>query len=379
MPKTYDVVVVGAGPIGSYTAYQLADRGFKVCLIDSKKEIGKDVVCAGVISKKAFRQYDLPVHSVLSRISSVTFISPSGQRLEYDPQDIFAYVVDRSKFDAELLRLARHVGARVLLQQSVRNVIAGKKYNTVVSRTRKIRSKIVVLATGVNYELHKKIGFGKPPRFLHGSQIELPLSFSSSNIEIHMGQKFAPASFGWVIPAGAQASRIGVIVQRQGKSWLKRMLEQRLSFSTAKLKDDALRIKPIACGAPRRSVKDNIILVGEAAGQVKTTTGGGIFYGLLCSEIAVDKMVKTLKNGVGLNDYDVSWRSALSSELDIGVRLRKIAQKLSDEDVERLFRFVKKHRFWVQLLVPRIDFDYHSNFIFFCMKSFETLLPITTE
>lgn len=379
MPKIYDIAIVGAGPIGSYTAYQLADKGFSVCLIEGKKDIGKDVICAGVLSKQAFKQYDLPVHSILSRIGSVTFVSPSGQRLEYDPQDIFAYIVDRNMFDSNLLRLAKHVGARVLLQQAVKNVIEGKKYNTVVCRTKKIRARIVVLATGVNYDLHKRIGFGKPPRFLHGSQIELPLSFSSSNIQIHIGQKFAPTSFGWIIPAGKKASRIGVITQRQGKSWLKRMLEQRLNFSVAKLKDEALKIKPIAFGTPKKSVKNKTLLVGEAAGQVKTTTGGGIFYGLLCSEIAVDKITRALKNGVGLTDYELSWRSVLSSELDIGIRLRKIAQQLTDNDIERLFSFVKRHRFWVQMLVPRIDFDYHSNFIFFCMKSFETLLPISMD
>ncbi|GAH37350.1 unnamed protein product, partial [marine sediment metagenome] len=70
MRKKYDVVVVGAGPIGSYTAYQLADKGFDVCLLDEKENIGENVICAGVIGKDAFKRYDLPGKSILSRIDS---------------------------------------------------------------------------------------------------------------------------------------------------------------------------------------------------------------------------------------------------------------------------------------------------------------------
>ncbi|TET62558.1 MAG: NAD(P)/FAD-dependent oxidoreductase [Candidatus Stahlbacteria bacterium] len=370
MRKKYDVAVVGAGPIGSYTAYQLADKGFDVCLLDEKENIGEDVICAGVISKQAFKRYDLPSKSILSRIDSVTFISPSGQRLEYIPQDIFTYVVSRKIFDRGLLKTAKKVGVDVYLKQHVINIKESSKYYTIICTKKRYRSKTVVLATGVNYELHTKIGLSKPSKFLYGSQIEMPMSFSQSNIQIHLGQKFAPGSFGWVIPAGNNSSRVGVIVHKKGRIWLEKMLEQRLNFSVEKLNKDDLKLKPIAYGSVKRSVKGNILALGEAAGQVKTTTGGGIFYGLLCSEIAVDKLTKTIKNGCSLNDYELAWHSALVSEFDIGKRLRKIARTLDDEKIENLFNFVKRNRFWVELLVPRIDFDYHSNFIFFCLKSF---------
>lgn len=154
------------------------------------------------------------------------------------------------------------------------------------------------------------------------------------------------------------------------------MLEHRLNISVAKLRDEELKTKPIAFGPIKRSVKDNILAVGEAAGQIKTTTGGGIFFGLLCSEIAVEKITNTLRNSASLSDYETTWRSILASDLDIGVALRKTAAKLSDENIEKLFRFVKKNRFWVNSLMPRINFDYHSNLVFFCIKSFGALLKL---
>ncbi|UCG91849.1 MAG: NAD(P)/FAD-dependent oxidoreductase [candidate division WOR-3 bacterium] len=379
MKKPYDLVVVGGGPVGSYTAYLLADKGFSVCLFDEKSEIGKNVICAGVLGKEAFKRYDLPSESIVSRIDSVSFISPYGQRLEYKPKDVLAYVVDREVFDKGLITLAQKCGVDVYLKQRVTSIRESSKQYIVVSRNKRFRSKAVVLATGVDYALHKRVGIGRTQSFLYGSQIEMPLSFAPSRIEIHIGKTFAPGSFGWVIPAGKNASKVGVIVRRRGKKWLQRMLEKRLRFSVSKLNSDELKVKPIAYGPSKRSVKGNILAVGEAAGQVKTTTGGGIFYGLLCSEIAVDKLSKTLKNGASLRDYELAWRSALISELDIGKHLRKFASQLSDGDIERLFNFVKKNRFWVQLLVPRINFDFHSNLIFFCMKSFGSLLGFPEE
>ncbi|MBN2619671.1 NAD(P)/FAD-dependent oxidoreductase [candidate division WOR-3 bacterium] len=379
MKRIYDVVVVGAGPVGSYTAYQLADKGLSVALIDAKKEVGNNVICAGVLSKEAFKRYDLPGDSILSRIDTATFVSPGNKHLVYQPKEIFCYVVDRKTFDHGLFRQAANIGCDVFLQHRVTSVREAKAYYSLYGGKKVLKTRTVVLATGVNYDLHSKLGLNKPPRFIYGSQIELPMVYTSNDIQIHLGQDIAPNSFGWVIPAGDHATRIGVLTEHRGKTSLKQLLEQRLNISVSKLSEKELFLKPIAYGGVKRSVKGKILAVGEAAGQVKTTTGGGIFYGLLCSEIAVDKIFQTLNNGKDLTDYDLTWHSALASELDIGIRLRKIANKLSNKDIENLFDFVKKHRFWVDLLVPRLNFDYHSNFIYFCLKSFGSLIKLPKE
>jgi digeranylgeranylglycerophospholipid reductase len=371
----FDVIVVGAGPVGSYTAYQLADRGFSVCVLEQKRTPGQDIICAGVVSKAAFKRYDLPSTSILSRISSVSFVSPLGRRLEYEPNEIISYVVDRGDFDSKLLRMAKKFGAQVRLKHKVHRITESNSTYTVHTERKQYRARAVVLATGIQYDLSQQSGLSRPQKYLYGAQVEFPYSCKRSHIEIHLGQTFAPGSFGWVIPARTGHARVGTIIHRRGKTYLKKMLTDRLEVSLKNI-EPFLRTKRIAYGPVRRSVRGNVLSVGEAAGQIKTTTGGGIFYGFLCSEIAVDKLVKTLKQGRSLQDYEITWRSALISELDIGIRLRKIAEQLSDDDIENLFTFVKKNRFWVELLVPRIDFDYHSNVIFFCIKSFGALLKL---
>lgn len=375
MKGRYDVVVIGAGPVGSYTAYQLADKGFRVCLVDEKKTIGEDILCAGVISKEAFKRYDLPAQSIVARIDTVSFFSPFGQRLEYEPKDVFAYIVDRDVFDSRLLLQARRCGVDIFLDQKIKDITGAAYFYSVKATGKAYNAKAVVIATGVDYKLQNKVGLGNPTGFLYGSQIELPVPSLRSKIEIHIGRDFAPGSFGWLIPYRENSSKIGVILAEKGKLWLKKFIEQRLGNSSKfSLKD--VGMKPIAYGPIKKSASGCILAVGEAAGQVKTTTGGGIFYGLLCSEIAVDKLTRTLKDGYSLNDYEITWRSSLVPELDIGMNLRSIAATLSDQDIENLFSFVKQNKFWVELLVPRINFDYHSNFIFYCIKSFGQLLGI---
>jgi geranylgeranyl reductase family protein len=378
MKGRYDVVVIGAGPVGSYTAYQLADKGFKVCLIDEKEKVGDGVLCAGVVSKEAFKRYDLPSDSIVARIDSVSFFSPFGQRLEYEPKDVFAYVVDRDVFDQKLFLQAKRCGVDILLKQRVLDITGASYFYSVKTRTKELSTKAVVIATGIDHQLQSKVGLGNPPYYLYGSQIELPVPSARDKIEIHIGKDFAPGSFGWVIPYQDKTSKIGILLAQKGKTWLKEFIEQRLG-EPAKCETKDIRIKPIAYGTIEKSTSGCILAVGEAAGQVKTTTGGGIFYGLLCSEIAVDKLTRTLRDGYNLSDYEITWRSALVSELDIGMNLRNIASKLSDQDIENLFSFVKQNKFWVELLVPRINFDYHSNFIFYCLKSFGQLLGLKNQ
>ena len=375
MIRRYDVVVIGAGPVGSYTSYLLAQKGFKVCLMDKKKKIGEGTICAGVIGKKAFLRYDLPVDSIVSEIDSISFFSPSGQKLEYEPEEVFAYVVDRDILDHRLFLKAKKIGVDTYLKHRVNDISGVSPFYSVKSGSITYQAKAVVIATGVDCRLHAKAGLGQPREYLYGSQIDLPVSRSPSRIEVHIGRDFAPGSFGWLIPYRGNLSRVGVLLARRGKTWLKKLVEQRLGTAD-KIDMKDIQLKPIAYGPIKKSAHGGILAVGEAAGQVKTTTGGGIHYGLLCAEIAVDKLTGTLTYGYSLNDYDVAWRSALVAELDIGMNLRSIAAKLSDHDIDNLFSFVKQNRFWVELLVPRIDFDYHSDVIYFCMKSFGHLLKL---
>lgn len=370
-----DVIVVGAGPIGAYTAFQLANRGFEVLVLEKQSRPGLNIICSGVISKTAYRRYELPGAAILTEVDSFTIISPRGQCLEYVHPETLAYVVDRSVFDTELVEMVRNRGVRILFNQEVRTVEQNTDVCTVHAGNRQYQSQYVILATGVNYHLHRLVGLSRPPHHLIGAQVEMDYCPATDAVQIHMGRDIAPGSFGWVIPLNNRRSRIGLLVAKNGQEFLNHLLKTRIyPLLNQEPSECVINLKSIAHGPVEKSVNQRVAAVGEAAGQIKTTTGGGISFGLLCSEILCEKLSRSLKNGNNLEEYDLDWHSVLMPEINIGFKTRQMAEKLDDETLEKLFNFVKKNRFWVNTLIPRVHFDHHADLLYYCLETFRFLL-----
>jgi len=371
--RMYDVIVVGGGPIGSYTAYQLADLGFEVVLMEEDDEVGKNVICTGVISTEAFQRFNLPKRSIISEIKTLTFFSPSSVTIDYTSSSTLALVVDRGLFDRGILEQARKKGVDVHLGERVCQVNSYEDFVEIGSGnegcTKKVRAKIVVLATGINYQLHRSLGLGLPTGFIQGTQTEVEVE-GLSKTEIYVGKRISPGAFAWALPLGNGWARMGVLAESKGVSHLKGFLEERF---TGRVKQESpIFQKRIACGAAKRSVGNRILAVGEAAGQVKTTTGGGIFYGLLCSEIAVN----VLQEGFSKEDlsekqliqYDKLWKSKLGKELRMGIWMRKIMKRLTDRQIDKVFEFIRERVSVREMLERKIKFDYHTGVISLGLK-----------
>ena len=370
----YDVIVVGGGPVGGYTACQLADQGFEVSLFEEDDEVGKDVICTGVIGTEAFKQFNLPRTAILSRIKSIIFFSPSFLTFDYTPSDAFAYVVDRHIFDSKILELAREKGVEVHLGKQVRRIKINENLAEVEigneDSSQTVQTRILVLATGIKYQLHKSLGLRPPPAFLQGVQVETEVKDLSST-EIYLGSEVSPGSFAWVVPLNHQRARIGLLTEKRGTFYLNNFLKSRFKDRINE-QDPKIFQKSIAHGPVQRSVSDRVLVVGEAAGQVKTTTGGGIYYGLLCSEIAAEVLKQSFHKGDlsfrQLVKYENLWRSKLGKELRVGKLARKIMGKLSDPQIEKVFKFLQKKAKVKELMERKVKFDYHSDLISFGLK-----------
>jgi geranylgeranyl reductase family protein len=370
----YDVIVVGGGPIGSYTASQLADQGFEVGLFEEDDEVGKDVICTGVIGTEAFKRFNLPRTSIIRQIKSIIFFSPSFLTLDYTPSDTFAYVVDRQIFDSKILELARERGVEVYLGRQVRrikineNLVEVEAKNEDSSQT--VQARVLVLATGIKYQLHKTLGLRSPPAFLQGVQVKTEVKDLSST-EIYLGSKVSPGSFAWAVPLNHQKARVGLLTGKRGVSYLSNFLKS-VFKDRINEQDPKILQKSIAYGPVRRSVSDRVLVVGEAAGQVKTTTGGGIYYGLLCSEIAAEVLEQSFHRGDlsyrQLIKYENLWKSKLGKELRMGKLARKIMGKLSDQQIDRIFKFLRKKPKVKELMERKAEFDYHSDLISLVIK-----------
>ena len=130
--------------------------------------------------------------------------------------------------------------------------------------------------------------------------------------------------------------------------------------------------KPICWGIPLRPLKktftDRVLVVGDAAGQVKPTTGGGIFYSLLASEIAFGALKQSLDgdqlSANRLGAYQKEWKNLLSTELEVGYSARRVFEYLGDSHVSSLISQASSSGFAAELAAsPEVSFDWHSSMI----------------
>jgi len=353
----YDILVVGAGPIGSYLAFRLAKEGFKTAIFEEDKEVGKNVICTGIIGKETFEKFNL------------NFFSPAGALLEYNPPHPLAYVVDREKFDKGLFQWAKEEGVEVYLGNYAEEVKVTPQFCEVKvsdgASFYKKKAKVVILATGIKYKLHKKLGLTSPPSFLQGVQIETILKSPLEETEIYIGRKVSPGSFAWAVPLGDSRTRIGILAKNKADTYLEKIIQNR--FKERLVEEPQIRKKSIAYGLSRKTTGERVMAVGEAAGQVKTTTGGGIAYGLFCSEIAIKVLKKAFFKGKfgprEFIEYEKLWKSKLRKEIRMGDYARRIFGKFNDSQIEKAFKFIKGREGLVKLLEKNFDFEFHSKFL----------------
>jgi len=367
-----DVVIVGAGPAGSYLASCLAKEGLDVLLLEAHAEAGDGVICTGIIGREAYERFALPEEATIGSLRRVRFYSPSGKTVDYDAGATLATVVSRKKFDGALAAAAVGAGAELWTASRVKQVsVDGRGVRLELRRDGKIQAlsaRLGVLATGYGSRLVRQCGFGGPRHRIQGAQAELPFR-GRDHVGIYLGSHFAPKGFGWSVPIGGGLARIGVVTDRQSPRYLRRILNRpdvrshRAGASNASVRIQAC---PIPVGTLNETVSDRLLVVGEAAGQVKTTTQGGIYYGLLCAEMAAEAAAAAFRAGDfsrgALAPYDRGWRARLEAELKLGLLIREFYSELSDRQVDRLFDLAR-----IEGVMPMIEkkarFDWHGPII----------------
>lgn len=366
--KVYDFIVIGGGPTGLYTAWQLAKRGFEGLVVEEHPIIGVPRHCSGVVGREAFERFPLSKDSIQREMGSLILCSPSGKRLRIVREDTGAYIIDRSLFDQGLYSKAIEEGVEVKISSRCKDVRVETRGVEITiesfGKRHDLMSRVAVIATGINYALHRKLGFKPPGMFLDTCQVDVE-GTGFNEVEVYLGRMVAPSSFAWVVPVTEGMARVGVSTYRDSNLYLHRFL------SCPDLRERILKVKgkvkrrPIPISTAERSYRDRVILLGDAAGQVKVTTGGGVFYGLLCAEVAVDVLSQALRadrfNGT-LRDYERLWRERIGRELRIGSIFRKIFSCLEDEEIERLIDFVSTsegHR----IVSTKGSFDWHGRLL----------------
>ncbi|MFC2166820.1 geranylgeranyl reductase family protein [Acidobacteriota bacterium] len=385
MIKEHDVIVVGGGPSGLNSARRLSEKGFDVAVLERKNEIGKNVVCTGIVGKEAFDRFGLHPNSILTEVQHFKMVSPNMTSVLYSHSFPFAYVVDREKFDNNLANDAKSKGATFKLNHEVVDIISDENYVNIVTKINgsqyvTFRGKALILATGIDVRLNKNLGLGYIKEYLYGIQSEI--NFKQNGCpEIFVGKDVTPGAFAWVVPVNKEKARVGLLAKRDPHIYFERFIQKLFPDSSIDLSQEKIMSKPIAQGLMAKSYGNRMLVVGEAAGQVKTTTGGGIFFGLLCSDIASEIISNGLREDIlttqYLSSYEKYWKKEIQKEIMVGHYTRKICEKLSDSQVESMFQIALNDGV-IPLMKKKGNFDWQSEIILALakkapFKSFQSL------
>jgi geranylgeranyl reductase family protein len=365
MPVRRDVIVVGGGPAGLLAARELAAAGFSVIVVEEHDQIGVPVHCTGVLGLDAFDELDLPRETVLHTVHSARFISADGSSLLIDHDRVRAAIVDRAAFDGALAASAAAAGAEIRTGCRARQIDVTADGVTVSTPHGMLQARACVMACGASYRFNRRLGLGLPRLFAHTAQLEVAFP-ETDHVEVYLGRQIAAGGFGWLVPfrrGGQPHARIGVMCESRARAAFK-ILSHRIGVRFDMVPEwGEPRVKILPLAPVARTWSERVLAVGDAAGLVKATTGGGIFFGLLSGRIAADVLSGALAedclSSTRLREYERRWRARLWPEIRAGLTFRTMAARLNDRAIDALVELARVDGI-VPLLKQTADFNWHG-------------------
>jgi len=326
----YDVVVVGAGPGGATTARFAARKGLKVLMLDKRREIGYPVQCGEFMTeleeiKRMFPRCDVidelfntPESLISLRTNVIEMYSPKGKGY---PLPFKGYTLNRREYDKFLVDLALKEGAELKTNTLVKKV----QGNEVVTSVGSFEAKVIVGADGPISKVAECKGFQKNEVMAPAITCQVDGDFEPV-VKTYFGD-LAPGGYAWIIPKKGCAN-VGLGVQQNFTNENVRTLFDRFMESKGfKSRDITGGHVPLS-GPLKTTVKSNTILVGDSAGMVMASNGGGIPTALICGNIAGEVIGDHILKGKPLQDYETIWRSAIGKELKNALNTKTMADRV---------------------------------------------------
>ena len=356
MVKEVDLVVAGAGPGGLYAAVEALKRGLSVHVFDKKSVVGIPVKCGEYFPVRKemesllpsageyMQVFDVPQEAVDNNCKTLRVISPRGKEYEFDFE---AFILDRTLLEQQAAREVERLGGTVQLQTVVDlfnqdgETLVGPRLNEAV------KAKVVVAADGFPSKVAKSAGI-LTDAYMTPNNIAINYEYLMSDLpvdqsvtEMYMGMQFAPGGYGWIIPKGSHSANVGIGIRtsyskrNDGRGYLQFFLNDcdltRLKLEGGKSGPMIADVLPVD-GPLAKTYSSHVIAVGDAAGMVMPTNGGGIATAMITGEIAGQVAADHVQKGVPLSEYERRWMQVMGKEMRVSTRLRRLADHFMGND-----------------------------------------------
>jgi len=350
----YDVVVAGGSVAGLLSAREISSKGFSVLVIEEDYEIGTPEHCGGLVSIAGLEELGvIPFRKTFDHMmESAEIKSPDGKSFTINSKKQKVVEISRRELDKQIAFQAQKNGTEIKVRTSFQEVT-----NTGIrTNEENIDCKIFVDARGVSSLIHKdRTGI------LSSAQYEIYANWiKKGKVEVIFDQEKYPGFFAWVIPSNEGKGKVGVAGKGINVSdTLNEILKEKGKYSTIRKIFAPIWIK----GPIEKFVDGKTVIVGDAAGQAKPTTAGGIFtsgMGGVFAGQAISKFLKTNEMS-HLQEYQKRWTERFGKEFDKQLLARKILERLDNQTINKLFESITPEI--TNEISEKDDFDFHTSSI----------------
>ncbi len=350
----FDVVVAGGSVAGLLCSREIAAKGFSVLVIEEDYEIGTPEHCGGLVSIAGLEELGIiPFRKTFDHmIESAEITAPNGNSFTINSKNQKVVEISRRELDKQIAFQAQKNGAVIKVRTSFQEITdTGIRTNDEV-----IDCKIFVDARGVSSLIHKdRTGI------LSSAQYEIYADWiKKGKVEVIFDQEKYPGFFAWIIPSSESKGKVGVAGRGINVSeTLDKILEEKGSYSTIRKIFAPIWIK----GPITKFVEGKTVTVGDAAGQAKPTTAGGIFtsgMGGVYAGQAISKFLKT-NNREELEEYQKKWTERFGKEFEKQMLARKMLERIDNKTINKLFESITPEI--IKEISEKDDFDFHTGSI----------------
>ena len=378
------VIVVGAGVAGSHAALEAAKNGVNVVILEDHPQVGVPSHCSGVVSLNGLSLLGIEADPSFSQrmIQGAVLHPPKGEALDLRTKQPVALIINRAKFDQYVAKRAVAAGVELHTKTRVSKFARypNGRVGVSVQDGQSFDGGIVIDASGGGSRLPEQAGLQAPDwnQLLPGLQYELAETPKQGDmVELFFGSHRAPGFFAWSIPTGDHSARVG-LASRKGN--VKKLLDDMVKEYWPKSAIEGTKSGSVLVSGPiDKCWSENFLVVGDAAGQVKQTTGGGIIIGGYSGKLAGRAAANAVKMPQEerwkiLMQYDREWRDKFGSDLRRMGIAHKLFAGLSDETLNRMFEGVREFLPEIQDVA---DMDFQGEIISRMLrkKKFVALLP----